>query len=100
MVNIAWLDYVFLFNNTYLHITNRDFDYQLEYSQLKACKEGDIVRSDRTYYTVDKMRQQINVKSDVIEKTVPVDIRINKISCTQSKSFSCYSQYIDLYRLM
>jgi hypothetical protein len=68
-------------------------------SHVKACKEGGVVRNDSTYFTIYGKRE-IEVESDVIEKKVPVDIRINKISCTQSKSSSCYTQYIDMYSLM
>jgi hypothetical protein len=72
---------------------NKDSNKQIhtkEEPQLKACKEGGIVRSDRAYYSFDKNKQQINVEFNMIEKKVPVDIRINKISCIQGKTFKCF----------
>jgi hypothetical protein len=70
----------------------------MEHKQLASCNGNETVRHDLTYYTFDE--NALHVNPSVAEGTVPIDIRLNKISCTYSMCcFWIYNIFVNFYYL-
>ncbi|XP_060596877.1 low-density lipoprotein receptor-related protein 2-like [Ruditapes philippinarum] len=71
------------------------FNNGMEHKQLASCNGNETVRHDLTYYTFDE--NAIHVNPSVAEGTVPIDIRLNKISCTYNYSVPVEQDLYDCY---
>jgi hypothetical protein len=75
-------------------------DHDTEHKQLASCNGNETVRYDLTFYAFNLDKNVLYVDPSVAEGTVPIDIRLNQISCAYSMfCFWIYKMFLNFSNL-
>ncbi|XP_060586516.1 uncharacterized protein LOC132742201 [Ruditapes philippinarum] len=70
-------------------------DHDTEHKQLASCNGNETVRYDLTFYAFNLDKNVLYVDPSVAEGTVPIDIRLNQISCAYNYSVAIDEDFYD-----